>query len=395
MAVVDGSVWIARFLAAPATSRKLPKFEFVDTVVSVAVPVTFRLPLARGVPAVGLTRKFCQVNLHSTPLALGLVTVNVIWVADTDVIANDEPLLATLMLFPAFPPPLTRSILTVGAVPPISKTKLLGAFRMIVPVPTSPVTFSEYVGPVRLVKLPPVVSAEIALPPEAPVNWTEPLTEIPGLVFAVLLPSVTSLLVIVCEPVVPKVTLNVCVPATSAALAGNVAAASLDVMLTVSPIALTTFQFASTALIVTLNGPPTFCPIGVPLLPVAVPGPAVSPGTSNCSFVNAPGLTAIDALVLLAIPACVTSAAVTVALPTVLSVALKLFVPFTSAALAGIVALESLAVIAMVSFVPTTFQFASTAFTVTVNDVPAVCAVGVPVLPACVPGAAISPGSNS
>src|SRR6266567_4626572 len=235
---------MARYLAAPATSRKLPKFEFVDTVVSVAVPVTFRLPLASGVPAVGRTRKFCQVNLHSTLLALGLVTVNVIWVAVTDVIANDEPLLTPLMLLPAFPPPLNRSILTVGAVPPISKTKLLGAFRIIVPVPTSPVTFSEYVGPVRLVKVPPAVSAEIALPPDAPVNWTEPPTAIAGLVFAVLLTSVTSLAVIVCDPDVPKVTLNISVPAASAALAGNVAAASLDVMLTVSLIALTRFQFA-------------------------------------------------------------------------------------------------------------------------------------------------------
>src|SRR6266481_584873 len=131
MAVVAGSVWMARFLAAPATARKLPKFEFVDTVASVAVPVTFRLPLARGVPAVGRTRKFCQVNLHSTLLALGLVTVNVIWVVVTDVIANDEPLLAPLMLLPEFPPPLNRSILTVGAVPLMSKMKLLGEFKTI------------------------------------------------------------------------------------------------------------------------------------------------------------------------------------------------------------------------------------------------------------------------
>src|SRR5258707_11111369 len=40
-------------------------------------------------------------------------------------------------------------------------------------------------------------------------------------------------------------------------------------------------------------------------------------------------------------------------------------------------------------------QFASTAFTVTVNAVPAVRAVGDPVFPLAVPGAAVSPGINS
>jgi len=42
------------------------------------------------------------------------------------------------------------------------------------------------------------------------------------------------------------------------------------------------------------------------------------------------------------------------------------------------------------------FQFASTAFTVMplAMAVPEVCAVGVPVLPEAVPGAAVSPGSR-
>src|SRR3989304_9516173 len=42
----------------------------------------------------------------------------------------------------------------------------------------------------------------------------------------------------------------------------------------------------------------------------------------------------------------------------------------------------------------TTFQFASTAFTVTLKEVPAVCAVGDPVFPLGVPGAAVSPGKR-
>ena len=54
-------------------------------------------------------------------------------------------------------------------------------------------------------------------------------------------------------PAVLGVTERVFVPATSAALAGSVALASLEVMPTVS-VELTGFQLASTALTVTLNG---------------------------------------------------------------------------------------------------------------------------------------------
>lgn len=41
------------------------------------------------------------------------------------------------------------------------------------------------------------------------------------------------------------------------------------------------------------------------------------------------------------------------------------------------------------------FQFASTALTVRLNDVPAVSALGVPVNPVVVPGAAVSPGTKT
>ena len=78
-----------------------------------------------------------------------------------------------------------------------------------------------------------------------------------------------------------------------------------------------------------------------------------------------------------------------------MSVTLKVLVPLTSAAFAGGVAFGSLELIAMVSLVFTTFQFASTALTVTLNAVPAVWAVTVPVLPLAVPGAAVSPGASS
>src|ERR1041384_1229146 len=92
----------------------------------------------------------------------------------------------------------------------------------------------------------------------------------------------------------------------------------------------------------------------------------------------------------------VMSLAVTVALPKVLRVTLKLFVPATSAALAGKLALASEELIPAESVaVFTRFQFASTAFTVTLKAVPAFWATGVPVLPATEPGAAVSPGAKS
>ena len=76
---------------------------------------------------------------------------------------------------------------------------------------------------------------------------------------------------------------------------------------------------------------PAVCAVGVPVLPVAVPGAAVSPGISNCSFVNAPTLTVVEGLVLAVLLPSVTSVAVTVALPAVLKVTLKVLVPATSA----------------------------------------------------------------
>src|SRR4051812_35907495 len=99
-----------------------------------------------------------------------------------------------------------------------------------------------------------------------------------GLVLAVLEPSVTSVAVKVFEPAVFAVTVKFLVPATSAALAGRAALASVEVIPTVS-VEVTTFQLASTALTVTLKLEPAVCADGLPVLPVALPGAAVSPGT--------------------------------------------------------------------------------------------------------------------
>src|SRR5215471_15787887 len=123
-------------------------------------------------------------------------------------------------------------------------------------------------------------------------------------------------------PAVLSVTLNVLLPLTSAALAGKVALASLEVTATVS-LVLTTFQLASTALTVTLNAVPAVWPEGAPVLPLAVPGAALSPGTNNCSFTSAPALTLIEGLVLLVLLPSLVSVPVRVAAPAVLSVTLN------------------------------------------------------------------------
>src|SRR5690348_9255149 len=61
----------------------------------------------------------------------------------------------------------------------------------------------------------------------------------------------------------------------------------------------------------------------------------------------------------------------------------------------GRTALGSLELIVTVSFVMIRFQFASTAFTVTLKEAPAVWGDGEPVLPLVVPGAALSPGART
>ena len=100
-----------------------------------------------------------------------------------------------------------------------------------------------------------------------------------------MVPSVTSVAVIVQLPVEFRVTVKVAVPDASAASAGNVAVPSVLVMLTVS-VEATTFHTASTALTVMLNGTPDDCTVGVPVLPETVFGAAVSPGSNTCNLVN-------------------------------------------------------------------------------------------------------------
>src|SRR5947209_5587687 len=96
-----------------------------------------------------------------------------------------------------------------------------------------------------------------------------------------------------------------------------------------------------------------------------------------------------------AIAGCVKFVAVTVSAPAVLNVILNDAEPPASGALDGSTAFASLDVIATLSFVVMRFQLASTAFTDTLNDDPAVCAFGVPALPVALPGTADSPGAKT
>ena len=100
----------------------------------------------------------------------------------------------------------------------------------------------------------------------------------------VLLGSVTSEAVSVWLPAVLKVTPRVCVPDTNAVFAGKVAFASPLVSAITSVTLVMRFQKASTALTVALKAVPAVCAEGVPVLPEAVPGAAVSPGTSSWIF---------------------------------------------------------------------------------------------------------------
>src|SRR2546426_12467525 len=100
-------------------------------------------------------------------------------------------------------------------------------------------------------------------------------------------------------------------------------------------------------------------------------------------------------LVLAVLLVSLVSLAVTVALPAVLRVTLKVWLPDERAKGKGQRALVSEEVMPTASVTLVIgFQLASTALTVTVNAAPAVCAVGAPVFPEALPGEVVSPGAR-
>src|SRR6266487_6126424 len=98
-----------------------------------AVPVLVILPAARGVPADGRTRTFCQVRVQGLPPELTRLMV-IVRLVEVFVTAMVDPSFKPLMFLLALPPPFIK---TVGAVPPVSNTNPLGTLRTMVPRPTS------------------------------------------------------------------------------------------------------------------------------------------------------------------------------------------------------------------------------------------------------------------
>src|SRR6266700_5882081 len=296
VAVEEGCVWITSLLAAPAISRSVPRLALVERPTTLAVPLRKRLPPAKGVPAMGRKRTFCQVKVLVTLLTE--LTVKVSCVEVTEVMATEVPLPTALIFCELLPP----TILPVGATPPVSNVQPLGTFKLMVPTPTLALMASEYTGPVRLVNAPPTVSAEIPLPPVAGVNWAR-VTVMDGLVLGLLPPSTTSVAVRVKLPLVLKKTIKACVPFVSGEFAGRLALLVEEVSPTMSVALAERFQLVSTALTVTLNALEAIWASGAPLFPVGVPGAAVSPGTSNCSFAKRAGLTVtLEEIALLKLP---------------------------------------------------------------------------------------------
>lgn len=156
-------------------------------------------------------------------------------------------------------------------------------------------------------------------------------------------------------------------------------------MTTVPPDAVSKFEYASFNVTVIVDA-------DVPSASIDV-GDATTVDVDNDAD---PGITVTDALVPATSDVPEATVAVIVCAPAVFNVTEKSLVPETSCAFDGSVAEPSDDVIAMVCVcVDTTFQFASTAFTVAVIPEPATSFVGVPDLPDTDPGSAVSPGSNT
>src|SRR2546422_603688 len=102
-----------------------------------AVPVFVILPVAKGVPAAGRTRIFCQVNvLGVLPLLCVEIVILIVFVVTVAVMV--EPSATLLMFLVDVELPFTRTV----TVTLVLKTNPLGAFRIMSPRPTFAATDS-------------------------------------------------------------------------------------------------------------------------------------------------------------------------------------------------------------------------------------------------------------
>ncbi len=97
--------------------------------------------------------------------------------------------------------------------------------------------------------------------------------------------SESSLAVKVNEPPAFSVTVSWTSPAASCVGDGRLALTSVEAIDTMCVIEVTVCHVASHARTLIVNGTPAVCAAGAPVFPEVVPGAAVSPGSSTCSFV--------------------------------------------------------------------------------------------------------------
>ena len=155
---------------APTTSVSVPRLVPLEPVVSpviAAVPPSYILPEASGVPALGRTWILEKATSHLVvppPLVESAALTVKVMVPDAGVAVVE--LKVKQVLFPAI------FVMVAVTVAPVLNTNPDGAVMMMVPVLMSPFAPSVMVGPVRVVYVLPVVSALIEEPPVAAVTVT-------------------------------------------------------------------------------------------------------------------------------------------------------------------------------------------------------------------------------
>ena len=122
-------------VGTPATSVRVPKLVDPETPEMTESPDFVISPDAKGVPAVGRTRTPCHVKLFSTEPSVSSVIVIVIAEEVLEVIGNVLPEATPFRLLASDPQLSVHVTSIVGAVPPVSNSKPVGALRIIVPFP--------------------------------------------------------------------------------------------------------------------------------------------------------------------------------------------------------------------------------------------------------------------
>ncbi len=165
VAEVEGCTVKATWLLTPGTSVKVPKLVELVMLLMTDVPLLVILPVASGVPADGRTRIPDQVIMLRHPPDETRVMLIVIVVCVGVTVCEAAAFISRGLAPVQFPAELVLVAVTLLVV--VLKINPDGAFKIIVPVPISALAPSVMAGPVSVVNVPPVVSAEMAEPPVA------------------------------------------------------------------------------------------------------------------------------------------------------------------------------------------------------------------------------------